>query len=99
MTELVERVDSLPPHKGKERSRSNVLREIVEEFIESDATYWRIIKDYDGSPLEGKKTSRVYNHFWQLIRREFNNKGIYLVMRNREIYLAKEGAEFKNEQH
>ncbi len=89
--EYVEEVETLPPRKVSTQCRSQFIRDLAEQFIESDALYWKVIKDYDGTPIDKENVKNIHSHFYQIVNREYGNKGIYVIKHNGDIYIGKEG--------
>ncbi len=88
--EYVEEVEELP-RAIRFKSRSQFLRGLTEQFIESNSRCWHVIRDRDGTLISKDKTLSFYNQFRSLVTSEYEDKGVFIVMRNGEIYLAKEG--------
>lgn len=86
----IEVVQELPRAVHKQ-SRSQFFREITDQFIESNNHCWRVIKDQNGEPIDESKIQSFYTHFRQIITKEYVNKGVFITIRNGDIYLVKEG--------
>ena len=96
MTDYIEELDKLPSPapkpKGRPGRRSHYIRTLIEGFIGSDATIWKVVKDYDGKPFKKgeQPINTTYCQAIVILGREYPNSGVHAVIRNGELFLTKE---------